>query len=123
MQKKTTPWIMLAALVVLVGAAGIMNATSQTDPNQPPQPPSVEGQGDAVGASRNAPDKSTVAKALTSRNTTPGEMAGGMPEDMKTNRPSILKSESLIQKPTVNDATTTSQWYTNRTHLEGKKGD
>ncbi|MCW5943532.1 MAG: hypothetical protein KIS66_14975 [Fimbriimonadaceae bacterium] len=122
MQKKTTPWIMLAILVVLVGAAGIMNATSQTDPNQPPQAP-VEGQGEAVGASRNAPDKGTVAKALTSRAQKPGEMAGGMPEDMKTNRPSILKSESLIQKPTVNDATTTSQWYTNRTHLESKKGD
>lgn len=123
MQKKTTPWILLAALVVLVGAAGIMNATNQpSDPSQPPAP-QVEGQGDAVGASRNAPDKGTVAKALTSKAANPGEMAGGMPEDMKTNRPSILKSESLIQKPTVNDATTTSQWYTKRTHLEGKKGD
>ncbi len=116
MQKRQTPLVLVAVLVIMLGGIGLLSAGKKDDGHQHEQP---QASNDAVGQKRAAPTKEAVAKSLDKKGA-----ADGPPDEaaVKTNRPSILKQQFGNIKPTVNEASTTNQWYTGKSHLE-KDGD
>lgn len=119
MQRKKTPFILVATLVVMLGVVAVINArNAPQNPHAHPHQhtPTVRDDENVIGTARPAPDKAAVAQGVTRRNQTPG-MPPEEAEIMRSGPSPVVRVSGEAVRPTINDATTTTHWYTGKTHL------
>lgn len=123
MKKRKNPVILVTALVLLGSAVAFMNmpqsASAGGDGHNHDQPKSEE--------KVEAPSKESVASSVASKVSggKPSTRPVGAPEEMRgpggpggPSGPSILKPKMEPYKPTPNDSSTSTQWYTEETPKE-----
>lgn len=111
MKKRKSPVVLITVLVIMLVAVGIIysprTANQEHAMAQPPPPTAEKGERPKISANEVA----SMASSSMSNKQAPNR---SLPDEA-TSGPSIAVPQQTTSKPTPNDSTTSTQWYTNET--------
>jgi hypothetical protein len=116
MKKRKPPWVLMSALVIVVGSIVIVNASSGANPAEQAPPPA---EAPVMSGSRESVSKKDMSQLIATAEDEPRQSTVDVSADGKgiAETPTILLPKVNTDVPTPSDSSISNRWYDKSSRL------